>query len=91
MRAATDKSSILVEGLAPTELQAYGELCAWTLARAHARAGPRAAIAAYLGDDDTFVRVIARFAVAYADQNEQDHAALVDAAHNGRVKVVVDS
>jgi Uncharacterized protein conserved in bacteria (DUF2252) len=27
----------------------YGELCAWTLARAHARSGDGVAIAAYLG------------------------------------------
>ena len=30
---------------------------------------------------------IAAFAVAYADQNERDHAALVDAVRDGRVEV----
>ena len=29
----------------------YGQLCGWTLARAHARSGDRIAIAAYLGEE----------------------------------------
>ena len=50
----------------------YGELCGWTLARAHARSGDRIALAAYLGDDDEFEATNAEFAEAYADQNLQD-------------------
>ena len=55
------------------------------LARAHARAGDGIAIAAYLGNGDTFDRAIARFAEAYADQNERDYAALKTAVEVGRV------
>jgi len=61
-------------------------MCGWTLARAHARSGDRIAIAAYLGKKDTFDQAIADFSEAYADQNERDHQALVDAVKSGRIK-----
>jgi uncharacterized protein (DUF2252 family) len=79
------KFSIDIETLRPEGLQMYGELCGWTLARAHARSGDRIAIAAYLGGSDVFDRAIARFAAAYADQNERDYQALADAAKSGRI------
>ena len=63
----------------------YGQLCAATLARAHARSGDRIAIAAYLGAGDAFDRAILRFSEAYAEQNERDFAALEKAADTGRV------
>ena len=63
----------------------YARLCAWTLARAHARSGDAIAIAGYLGSSDVFDRAIGDFADAYADQNERDHAALLDAIAAGRV------
>jgi sugar/nucleoside kinase (ribokinase family) len=71
----------------PKGMSALGEICAWTLARAHARSGDRAAIAAYLGDDDAFAKAIAEFAEIYADQNERDWAALTEAARSGRITV----
>jgi thiamine monophosphate kinase len=66
-------------------MRAYGELCGWTLARAHARSGDRIAIAAYLGQSAVFDQAIAEFAAAYADQNERDHQALTAAVASGRV------
>ena len=69
------KASAPIETLAADEMAAYGEICGWTLARAHARTGDRAAIAAYLGRSDRFESAIATFAEAYADQNERDYAA----------------
>ncbi|HEX6933338.1 MAG TPA: DUF2252 domain-containing protein, partial [Streptosporangiaceae bacterium] len=74
------KFSVEIELLRPEGLQMYAALCGWTLARAHARSGDRIAIASYLGGSDVFDRAIARFAAAYADQNERDYQALVDAA-----------
>jgi len=79
------KFSIEIESLRADGLQLYGELCGWTLARAHARSGDRIAIAAYLGGSDVFDRAIARFAAAYADQNERDYQALADAVKAGRI------
>ncbi len=57
------------------DLATWGELCGWALARAHARSGDPAAIAGYLGTDPEFDEAIGRFAAAYADQAERDHAA----------------
>ena len=79
------KFSIEIQLLRPEGLQLYGALCGWTLARAHARSGDRIAIAAYLGGSDVFDRAIAKFAAAYADQNERDYQALVDTAKSGRI------
>ena len=69
----------------PVGMRLYGELCGWTLARAHARSGDRIAIAAYLGNSAEFDQAIAQFAVSYADQNERDHRALAEAAASGRI------
>ena len=71
--------------MSSSTLDIYARLCGWTLARGHARSGDRIAIAAYLGGSDVFDRAIAKFAAAYADQNERDYQALVDAAKSGRI------
>ena len=71
--------------MVPRGMRVYGELCGSTLARAHARSGDRIAIAAYLGGRDVFDQAVARFADAYADQNERDHQALLDAVAAGRI------
>jgi hypothetical protein len=68
------KGSAQVETMVPRAMRIYGEVCAWTLARAHARSGDRVAIAAYLGDDATFAEAVASYGEAYADLNVQDHA-----------------
>ncbi len=79
------KYSIPIETLEPRGMRIYGEACGWTLARAHARSGDRIAIAAYLGSSDVFDKAITEFAAAYADQNERDHKALLDAVATGRL------
>ncbi len=63
------------------------EKCAVGLcARAHARSGDRIAISAYLGSGTTFDQAVAEFAIAYADQNERDYQALVEAVKSGKIK-----
>ena len=79
------KFSLDISSLIPRGMRMYGELCGWTLARAHARSGDRIAIGSYLGNSDVFDKAIAQFAVAYADQNEKDHDALVQAVKSGRI------
>jgi uncharacterized protein (DUF2252 family) len=64
----------------------YVEICGWTLARAHARTGDAASIGGYLGKNDSFDSALSRFATAYADQTEKDHATLLKAIRAGRVK-----
>jgi uncharacterized protein (DUF2252 family) len=63
----------------------YARICGATLARAHARWGDRIAIAAYLGKGDAFDRAIADFSSAYADQNQRDYEAFVEAVRSGRL------
>jgi len=78
------------EIMIPRGMRLYGELCGWTLARAHARSGDRIAIAAYLGGKDVFDNAVAEFAAAYADQNEKDYADLSAACKSGRISAVRD-
>ena len=65
------KGSATVETMTPAAMSEYGRICAWALARAHARSGDRIALASYLGSSDVFDRAIAEFSEAYADQNER--------------------
>jgi uncharacterized protein (DUF2252 family) len=81
------KTSVDLDIILPEGLELYGEVCGFLLARAHARSGDRIAISSYLGKSDTFDRALAEFAVAYADQNERDHAALRKAAEERRIPV----
>ena len=80
------KGSADVDTMAVSLMAGYARVCAATLARAHARSGDRIAIASYLGNSDTFDRAIADFSAAYADQNERDYQALVDAVGSGRLE-----
>ncbi|TQN46437.1 uncharacterized protein (DUF2252 family) [Humibacillus xanthopallidus] len=80
------KGSAEVEAMSPRVMTAYAKLCGATLARAHARSGDRVAIASYLGTGDAFDNAIADFSATYADQNELDYQALVDAVASGRVE-----
>ncbi|MER6290119.1 DUF2252 domain-containing protein [Streptomyces sviceus] len=75
----------VAEDMVPRGMRTFGALCGVTLARAHARSGDRIAIAAYLGGGDSFDRALVTFAERYADQNERDHQALVDAISEGRL------
>jgi hypothetical protein len=79
------KASIDLSTISRWGLHAYTRACGWSLARAHARSGDRLAIAAYLGNSDKFDRAIARFASAYADQNELDYERLAEAVAAGDV------
>ena len=79
------KFSADVDAMTPRIMGPYVEMCAWTLARAHARSGDRLAIASYLGQSDVFDRAIADFAEAYADQSERDYESLSGAIKSGRV------
>ncbi|HZM32782.1 MAG TPA: DUF2252 domain-containing protein [Acidimicrobiales bacterium] len=74
-----------VDRMSPAAMRVYGEACAWTLARSHARTGDAIAIAAYLGTSDRADVAMARFAECYADQTERDHAAFCAAVASGRV------
>lgn len=80
----------MVEIMKPVNLVNYGKACGWALARAHKRSGDAVMLAAYMGSSAAFEDAMAAFAVAYADQNERDHAALVAAVRAGRLEARAD-
>jgi uncharacterized protein (DUF2252 family) len=82
------KGSANVDIMSAAALQVYAGMCGWTLARAHARSGDPVAMAAYLGEGDEFDTSIADFSHRYADQNEIDYQAFVDAVRTGRIPAV---
>ncbi|MBV9311202.1 MAG: DUF2252 family protein, partial [Solirubrobacterales bacterium] len=80
------KGSAEIEQMIPAGMAMYGRLCGQTLARAHARSGDRIAIAAYMGNGNSFDRALLEFSIAYADQNERDYQQLVAAVKSGKIK-----
>ena len=84
------KGSAEIDQMVPSGMAAYGRLCGWTLARAHARSGDRIAVASYLGSGNAFDKAIVDFSKAYADQNELDYKALEQAVKSGRVEAQTD-
>jgi hypothetical protein len=84
------KFSVPIEGFSAVQLKLYAEVCGWTLARAQAKSGDAATISGYLGKGDQLDQAMGEFAVAYADQTEKDHAALVEAVKTGRVEALVE-
>jgi hypothetical protein len=65
----------------------YAKLCGWALALAHAKSGDPALIAGYAGKSEALDEAVARYAAAYADRTERDHALLVKAAREKRIPV----
>jgi len=76
----------VIELMKPTNLKLYAGLCGRVLARAHARSGDPAVLTGYMGKSTAFEDAIADFSVAYAGQNERDHAALLKAIRSGRIE-----
>ena len=82
------KGSAVVETMVPTSLTFYARICGQTLARAHARSGDPIALAAYLGKKDRFDQSITDFSERYADQNDQDYEAFIEAIRSGRLQAL---
>jgi len=82
------KISVRVETFRAGEMNLYAQSCGHVLALSHARSVDSASISGYLGRSDAFDKAIATFSVAYADQNEKDHAALERAIRAGKVNAV---
>jgi len=80
-----------VEIFEPATMKVFAELCGWSLAASHARSGDSAKISGYLGKKETFDEAIADFAESYADQNEKDYQALVQAVRDSRLQVHIES
>jgi uncharacterized protein (DUF2252 family) len=78
----------LVEIFDSRALADYGEWCGWALARAHAKSGDAAMISGYLGNSSRFDEAVSNFAMTYADQNERDYQALLEAIRAGKIEVL---
>jgi uncharacterized protein (DUF2252 family) len=76
----------VIEIMKPTNLKNYAGLCGKVLARAHARTADPVVLTGYMGKSNAFEDALAAFGVAYASQNEQDHAALLNAIRDGRLE-----
>ena len=79
------KGSADVESMNADQMGRYAAICGKTLAHAHARSGDPIAIAGYLGSGDVFDKALAEFGFTYADQNDRDYEAFVDAIKSGKI------
>jgi uncharacterized protein (DUF2252 family) len=79
------KGAIVVEGIDARALADYAGICGYLLAKSHARTSGASMISGYIGSSSKLAESLCRFARAYADQVEADHAALVKAVHDGRL------
>jgi uncharacterized protein (DUF2252 family) len=86
-----NKGAYDIESLSPLELAEYAGLCGMCLARAHARSSDAAIISGYMGTSPKLDRAIAQFAHVYADQNERDHAELLEAVRSGRIEAAIET
>ena len=77
------KGAIVLDGIDAPTLGDYASVCGLLLAKGHARTSGASMISGYLGDGGKVRRAVLRFARAYADQTERDHAALVEAVRRG--------
>jgi len=84
------KISAVIESWDFDTLRAYSRICAWALARAHARTGDAAAISGYIGSSRIFDDAICEFAVDYADQTTVDHRAFAKAIREGRIQAILE-
>jgi hypothetical protein len=80
-----------VETFDTARMTVFAQCCGYTLALSHARSGDPVMISGYLGKSDEFDKALAIFSMAYADQNEKDHAVLKRAIRDGKVEAVVEA
>jgi uncharacterized protein (DUF2252 family) len=76
---ADHKAGLEPGALRDDALVSFAQVGGEILAKAHARTGDAAAIAGYCGRSARLDDAVLRFALAYADQTERDHARLVEA------------
>jgi uncharacterized protein (DUF2252 family) len=77
----------MVETFDAKMLDIYARACGWALAHAHSKVSEiSSTISGYLGSSsDEFDQAMGKFALLYADQVEQDYAALKVAVRKGKV------
>jgi uncharacterized protein (DUF2252 family) len=81
------KGAITLVDLDARALTSYAGICGYLLAKGHARTSGASMIAGYLGNGTKVREALCRFARAYADQTERDHADLLRAVQRGVLPV----
>jgi uncharacterized protein (DUF2252 family) len=81
------KGTIALDAIDADALVDYAGVVGHLLAKGHARTSGASMIAGYVGRSDRLDEALCRFARAYADQTEADHAALVRAVDRGLLPV----
>jgi uncharacterized protein (DUF2252 family) len=79
------KGTIPLDAIDAPALVDYAGIVGHLLAKGHARTSGASMIAGYAGKGDKLGEAFGRFARAYADQTEADHARLVAAVRSGRM------
>jgi Uncharacterized protein conserved in bacteria (DUF2252) len=77
------KGTVALDAIDADALTDYAGIVGHLLAKGHARTSGASMIAGYVGGSDKLDEALCRFARAYADQTEADHAALVKAVARG--------
>lgn len=85
------KIKVLVETFGKMEMSIFASWCGKALALAHARGGDAALLAGYMGKSDAFDKAVAKFSIAYANQNEQDYEVFMRAIKQGKLKAEYDA
>jgi uncharacterized protein (DUF2252 family) len=81
------KGTVSLDAIDAAALSDYAGIVGHLLAKGHARTSGASMIAGYVGGGQKLDRALARFARAYADQTEADHAVLVKAVRRGELPV----
>ena len=80
------KGSADIAKMNPRRLKQYAQICGWTLAHSHARAGDPFQISGYIGSATVFAEALTEFGYAYADQAQRDFEAFTAAIASGRIQ-----
>jgi uncharacterized protein (DUF2252 family) len=81
------KGTIPLDAMDTAALTDYAGIVGHLLAKGHARTSGASMIAGYFGTGDNIEQAMCRFAAAYANQTEVDHAAFVAAVRAGRLPI----
>ena len=81
------KGTVTLDSIDAPAIADYAGVVGHLLAKGHARTSGASMISGYVGTSDKLDEAMCRFAKAYADQTEADHAALVKAVQRGLLPV----
>lgn len=79
------KGGVPLDAMSATALADYSRIVGHLLAKGHARISGASVIAGFLGDSEEPVSAFTKWAKAYADQTERDHAELLRLIKAGQV------